>query len=596
MNMGKDESPYKFTSEKMARPVLVNSEKKNAIANNTQPRTREITSRYKNGTKSTPRSPSPIINPKSPMLKSSDPKRSVSAERVSRPSTPSLSKSSSRPSSPLSSNSSRSTTPVRNSVVEKLTSSRKQIVNRAPDGLWPSIRSLSTSFQSESSSVSSCSRSEVSVLERKRTPLRGRKESNQLENSKPVENSLAKTSNQRRWPSMIGGKMLSNNALSKSVDLTDKIKRTATLPNSNRRISPTKGFANSTNESTRPVSSKGQEKNRKVNSLSSDKIQSKDVTNCDPISIRGFSPTRGPTNSRVGVARPVSSFGFGKSKIEIPISSERAQSRDVVTSNTGRGISPSRGTTTFRSESARSISFNQEKARIANSSRLERANSSDLIACDALSTRGVSPTKGFTNSRNEAKRPSSSSGLEKCRNIIPNSSERASSVSRARLSPSRTRPSTPGFSCTNASTRADVSSSVFNYISDVRKGKKSLSHIEESHQLRMLYNRDLQWRFINARADIASLTQIIISEDMLYNVWIAISELRESVTLKRIRTQNLRHEMKLRSMLTEQVLLFSISEMKLRSFRSAQLVAYCFSSSENQTRSYFHIAVYRFSL
>jgi len=36
---------------------------------------------------------------------------------------------------------------------------------------------------------------------------------------------------------------------------------------------------------------------------------------------------------------------------------------------------------------------------------------------------------------------------------------------------------------------------------DARKGKKNASQIENIHQLRLLYNRHLQWRFINAYAE-----------------------------------------------------------------------------------------------
>jgi len=36
---------------------------------------------------------------------------------------------------------------------------------------------------------------------------------------------------------------------------------------------------------------------------------------------------------------------------------------------------------------------------------------------------------------------------------------------------------------------------------DARKGKKNASQIENIHQVRLLHNRHLQWRFINAHAE-----------------------------------------------------------------------------------------------
>jgi len=76
----------------------------------------------------------------------------------------------------------------------------------------------------------------------------------------------------------------------------------------------------------------------------------------------------------------------------------------------------------------------------------------------------------------------------------------ASSTSRAFQSPSRTRPSTPCRSQIAGAIQASVTSHI-NYMVDARKGKKNASQIENIHQLRLLYNRHLQWRFINAYAE-----------------------------------------------------------------------------------------------
>lgn len=83
-----------------------------------------------------------------------------------------------------------------------------------------------------------------------------------------------------------------------------------------------------------------------------------------------------------------------------------------------------------------------------------------------------------------------------------------SSSSSKGLSPSRSRPSTPSRGVSPSRMRPTDSSSptnglvsVLSFIDNSRRGKKSAAHIEDAHQLRLLYNRYLQWRFAKARAE-----------------------------------------------------------------------------------------------
>ncbi|GFY86011.1 SNOWY COTYLEDON protein [Actinidia rufa] len=57
--------------------------------------------------------------------------------------------------------------------------------------------------------------------------------------------------------------------------------------------------------------------------------------------------------------------------------------------------------------------------------------------------------------------------------------------------------------------------SILSFAAEVRRGKVGDNLVVDAHLLRMLYNRHLQWRFINARADAAMLIQKVTSE-MLY--------------------------------------------------------------------------------
>lgn len=88
---------------------------------------------------------------------------------------------------------------------------------------------------------------------------------------------------------------------------------------------------------------------------------------------------------------------------------------------------------------------------------------------------------------------------------------------------------------------------------EARKGKKALTQVEEAYLHRILYNRLLQWRFVNARAEFATNTQRVTGEKLLYSVWAKTAELRKSVTAKRIKLQQARQTHKLNSIIGAQV-------------------------------------------
>lgn len=135
-----------------------------------------------------------------------------------------------------------------------------------------------------------------------------------------------------------------------------------------------------------------------------------------------------------------------------------------------------------------------------------------------------------------------------------------SSSSSRGVSPSRSRPSTPPRGVSPSRIRAGSSSnqsnnsiSVLSFIADIKKGKKGAAHIEDAHQLRLLYNRYLQWRFANARAEDVFYVQNAIVEKTLYNVWNTTLSMWESITRKRMHLQQLQLELKLNSILIDQM-------------------------------------------
>ncbi|XP_010687496.1 QWRF motif-containing protein 2 [Beta vulgaris subsp. vulgaris] len=97
------------------------------------------------------------------------------------------------------------------------------------------------------------------------------------------------------------------------------------------------------------------------------------------------------------------------------------------------------------------------------------------------------------------------------------------------------------------------SPSVLSFAVDVRRGKVGENRIVDAHQLRLLYNRHLQWRFVNARTDAALSLQRRNAEKNLWNAWITITALRESVRHKRTQVQLLRQKLKLSYILRGQI-------------------------------------------
>ncbi|XP_050208489.1 AUGMIN subunit 8-like isoform X2 [Mercurialis annua] len=119
------------------------------------------------------------------------------------------------------------------------------------------------------------------------------------------------------------------------------------------------------------------------------------------------------------------------------------------------------------------------------------------------------------------------------------------------VSPSRTRPS-------SISSQSSSSTSVLSYIVDFKKGKKGGNYIEDARQIRLLYNRYLQWRFTNARAEAVLYIQKKSAEKTLCNVWNGTLALWDSVIRKRISLERMKLELKLSAILNHQVIVMLI--------------------------------------
>ncbi|KAF8406217.1 hypothetical protein HHK36_008302 [Tetracentron sinense] len=86
-----------------------------------------------------------------------------------------------------------------------------------------------------------------------------------------------------------------------------------------------------------------------------------------------------------------------------------------------------------------------------------------------------------------------------------------SSPSRGISSPSRVRNPVAGSLSYNSINMP----SILSFAADIRRGNMGENRIFHAHLLRLLYNRFLQWRFVNARADAVLLVQRLTAEGMV---------------------------------------------------------------------------------
>ncbi|XP_057457417.1 QWRF motif-containing protein 7 isoform X2 [Lotus japonicus] len=90
------------------------------------------------------------------------------------------------------------------------------------------------------------------------------------------------------------------------------------------------------------------------------------------------------------------------------------------------------------------------------------------------------------------------------------------------------------------------------------KQRKVTSLQEEMyHQFRILHNRLLQWRFINARGEVAMANVKNVAEIRLFSVWLRNLMLRKIIIQKRTELQKVKHRIKLYHILNGQLSLLT---------------------------------------
>ncbi|XVF45001.1 hypothetical protein PTKIN_Ptkin02bG0170500 [Pterospermum kingtungense] len=450
------------------------------------------------GNKTTTRFPSPLIsrstNAGSASIPTSLPKRSQSVDRR-------------RPGGQVSQGNSFNET--------ELSAATKMLIT--------STRSLSVSFQGETFSlpISKTKAQMVSAVTRKATPERRRATPlrDHGENSKPVD--------QHRWPGRTRPGNSGSNPLSRSFDcsgerkmfgsgalLAKSLQRSMILDGSSRRVS----FDGSSRRLSLDLGNTA-ELLKEANKQNPDAISVNDAScnSCDLTMSDTDSMSSGSTNSGMQECG-----GSG-------ISKGRSGPRNIAVSARFWQETNSRLRRLQDPGSPLSSGPGSRIGALANFSQSKRF-STDGVASSPRTM--ASPIRGGT-------RPASPSKLW---------TSSASSPLRG-LSPARVRNAVGSQMIGNS---VDTPS-ILSFSVDIRRGKKGEDRVMDAHMLRLLYNRYLQWRFANARADATSMVEKLSAEKNLWNAWVTTSDLRHSVTLKRIKLLLLRQKLKLTSILKGQI-------------------------------------------
>ncbi|KAL5139961.1 QWRF motif-containing protein 2 [Glycine soja] len=432
-------------------------------------------------------------------------------------STSTTSSSSRRFPSPLLSHSTNSSTPLLPKRSQSVDRRRPRPATPLPEAaklLVTSTRSLSVSFQGEAFSlpVSKTKAASATPTPRKAaTPERRRATPVKGENSRPAD--------QHRWPA----RTRHVDHLSKSVDIIDNKKKVVGNGNGN-------GFGKVVRALQQSMVVEGEKRRASFDGLG-------------------------------GLSLDLGKAELLKGNINANNHNKSSLTSDLTASDTD---SVSSGSTSGAHDSSGAAKGTKEPRGIVVSARFWQETNSRLRRLqDPGSPLSTSPASriGVPNRNAQLKRYNSDGpmlsprtmaspvrGNVNARPASPSKLWAGSSPSRG-VSPARVR-STVASSINSGSGNTP---SILSFSADVRRGKIGEDRIFDAHTLRLLYNRYVQWRFVNARADATFMVQKLNAERHLWNAWVTISELRHSVILKRIKLVLMRQKLKLTSILKGQI-------------------------------------------
>ncbi|PIA33173.1 hypothetical protein AQUCO_04200141v1 [Aquilegia coerulea] len=343
--------------------------------------------------------------------------------------------------------------------------------------LFTSTRSLAVSFQGESFSLPISKTKPVppplilrkSTPERKRNgiiPARGGIGGDQVENSKPVD--------QHRWPARTRS-VVNVNPLSRSLDISSEKKRFG--------VGVGVGSSNVVRALQQSMIDEGSRRSfdgRNVELVKSIQFPI-DIDSIDG-SIASDLIASDTESVSSGGSSGVHEWGGGLGRM-----------RNVPP--TPRGISvPAR----FWQETNSRMRRLHEPGSTLGMMATPKPNLTKRFSVEspALSPRSISSNRITASPLRGAVRPASPSKLMVSSTPSP---------SRGMLSPSRTRNATAGSAAAQLSNMPSI-------LSFVGRGKIGENRIVDAHTLRLLYNRQLQWGFVNARGNAAMLVQRLTTE------------------------------------------------------------------------------------
>ncbi|CAL5377481.1 unnamed protein product [Camellia sinensis] len=501
------------TQQNRRRPPLLPSERDNGVVNPKRPKARQVPSRYM--------SPSSSISTASSISSQSCTSRRCLSSLVSRNSIP-VSNSSSPAAVKRSVSADRGRPILSRSLAPDLYSKPRKAgeMSAATKLLVTATRSLSVSFQGEAFSLpisktktpnSSNVRKGTPEKRRPSTPLRGKVDcgGDQVENSKPID--------QHRWPA----RTRQPNPLWRSLDCSE---------DNNKKLI---GSGNVIRALKQSMVDEGRR-------ASFDGRLSLDLSNAEILKAIQQCPDGNNSVNELSVLSDVT-----------------ASDSDSVSSGSTSGVQENGGVARGRS-GPRGIVVSARFWQETNS-RLRRLRDPGSALSTSPAKMAAPPKfsqlKKFPNDGPlSSPRTISSPDRGGIRPALPSKlmTSMGSSPSRGMVSPSRVRNSVSG----TISSNFGETPSVLSFAVDVRRGKVGGNRIVDAHFLRLLYNRHLQWRFLNARTEASLLVQKHSAEahkKNLWNAWITISDLRDSVTKKRHRLQLLRQKLKLASILKGQI-------------------------------------------
>lgn len=315
---------------------------------------------------------------------------------------------------------------------------------------------------------------------RKRTPLRRSPQANeQTENYKPLVNGQSAKSDVRRWHGVGNGKTVMSRSMDFSFGKEGSISKATTslLARSASRLdkaSPNSHIlSRSANEGPNPKVV------RRIYNMNSadERVLKSDHVEEDNLSI-------GDTDEEIRGRRPLlraSSLDDNGSDTESSSSGSLSVASFAGNVRPRATVVPAR----FWQDSTSTTSIRQLKV--------------------SSSTRSLTPVRATHSGHSNPQHP-----------LSPSSQGRpmqALSPSHGLASPTRSRTGHPMLmSQLSLNGRRSNVSGLLNLTFETRKTKQAMGQQEEAHDLRLLHNRWLQWRFVNAQSELAMNTQMASAE------------------------------------------------------------------------------------